>query len=148
MKPLKDRMTLAKNALRLATEAQNAWRDYLAASDAATDPDPGLAEFCEAAKEHIAAMKQHADDARHRFDASPVLQARIESNGKAIRIAVSKPNEEFDTPFIGEAAYASLKHRLRIPDGGAVWSAEDFPIAVVNRQKSVVATIPSVVVMV
>ena len=82
-------------------------------------------------------LTRKIEERRKRFDSVPVLQAMLRfKDGSTRRVAVSKPTDEIEEPYIGEMFHAALQKQ------GVVASLEAYPVLVVDRRKRIVAEIP------
>lgn len=133
---LSKRLALARNALALAHDAQVAWAEYLRASGLQVTPDANFEVCCAMAEDEVKNLAKEAEEHRRRFDAISVLQALLRfKDGSTRRVAVSKPTEEIDEPYIGEMFYAALAKQ------GVVASLESYPVLVVDKRRRVVGEI-------
>jgi len=83
-------------------------------------------------------LTRRIEERRKRFDSVPVLQAMLRfKDGSTRRVAVSKPTDSIDEPYIGEMFHAALIKQ------GVVASLEAYPVLVVDRRKRIVAEIPT-----
>lgn len=129
---LSKRLALARRAFTLVHDAQEAWAEYLRASGLPREPEENLIAFTAIAEDATEKLAKEAEERRRRFDAVPVLQALLRfKDGSTRRVAVSKPTDEIDEPYIGEMFYAALARR------GVVASLESYPVLVVDKHKRV-----------
>ena len=132
MKPLRPKIKALTDALRLAEESAAKWSAY------ADHPDGGetsrhVSEYIASLTMTLAEAKRQYAERLRRFDAIPVLQATFcFSDGSTRRIAVSKPTDEIEEPYIGETFYDALKKQ------GVVASLESYPVFVVDRRRRII----------
>ena len=82
-------------------------------------------------------LTRKAEERRKRFDAVPILQAMLRfADGTTRRVAVSKPTDAIEEPYIGEMFHMALKKQ------GVVASLETYPVLVVDKRKRIVGEIP------
>ena len=119
-----------------AQELYNAYRKVAGANGTAT-PELPFASILAAITHTAEDIDRRIAERRARFDAVPVLQALLRfKDGTTRRVAVSKPTDEIDEPYIGEMFHAALVRQ------GVVASCEAWPVLVVDRRGRVVGEIP------
>ena len=119
-----------------AQELYNAYRKVADANGTAT-PELPFASILAAITHTAEDIDRRIAERRARFDAVPVLQALLRfKDGTTRRVAVSKPTDEIDEPYIGEMFHAALVRQ------GVVASCEAWPVLVVDRRGRVVGEIP------
>ena len=129
---MKEQLERVREAYDRTVEAQRLWR-------AAELPDtPQFAALLAEIVRQAEDIDRRIRERRARFDAVPVLQAELRfRDGKTRRVAVSKPTDEIDEPYIGEMFHAALVKQ------GVVETCEPWPVLVVDRRGRVVAEIPA-----
>lgn len=136
---VQDAYSRADDALALFTDATKM------AGGIQPPPPPGVRKQLLAAMSELTVWCEQLDKTRKalrsRFNCIPVLQATISANGKSVRVAVAKPIDGVDEPWITEKTRDALMHRLNAEDKDALVSMEDFPVLVVGRSCRVVAEI-------
>lgn len=144
MNALVKHIQMVEHAIEEAEDAQSVWTAFV---DAAQNIDARLVADVKDAAEHLAAfirrtrpllvrLKDMDKARRARFAAVPVLQAKLAfADGTERRVAVSKPTDDIDEPYIGEMFYAALVRQ------GVVGSCESFPVLVIDRRRRVIAKI-------
>lgn len=133
-------LELVRECYQRVASAQTCWNDYRRAAGRGGTATPELPQFVSLMTEltHTAEqLDRMAKERRKRFEAIAVLQATLRfKDGSTRRVAVSKPTDEIDEPFIGEMFYDALTRQ------GVIASLEDYPVLVVDRRKRIVASIP------
>ena len=82
-------------------------------------------------------LTRKIEERRKRFDSVPVLQAMLRfKDGSTRRVAVSKPTDAIDEPYIGEMFHAALVKQ------GVVATLEDYPVLVIDKRRHVIGKIP------
>lgn len=82
-------------------------------------------------------LTRKIEERRKRFDSVPVLQAKLRfKDGSTRRVAVSKPTDAMDEPYIGEMFHAALVKQ------GVVATLEDYPVLVIDKRRHVIGKIP------
>ena len=138
-------LELVRECYQKVALAQTDWNNYRRAAGRGGTATPELPQFVSLMTEltHTAEQLDHiAKERRRRFDAVPVLQAALRfRDGTTRRVAVSKPTDEIDEPFVGEMFHAALVKQ------GVIGTLEDYPVLVVDRRRRVVARIPTEIIM-
>lgn len=138
MSAISDQLSALRDALRLMRECAEKYAAFVRSGGEGW-PDAGRF-FSDAERrldEQLEAVRRKDEERRRRFDAVPVLQAALRfRDGSTRRVAVSKPTDEIDEPFVGEMFHAALVKQ------GVVGTLEAYPVLVVDRRRRVVAEIP------
>lgn len=138
-------LELVRECYQKVASAQTDWNNYRRAAGQDGTATPELPQFVSLMTEltHTAEqLDRMAKERRKRFEAIAVLQASLRfKDGSTRRVAVSKPTDEIDEPFIGEMFYDALTRQ------GVVASLEDYPVLIVDRRKRVIARIPTESIM-
>ena len=95
-----------------------------------------LTAYCETLDARRKAM-------RERFRDIPLLQATFACGGRTVRVAVAKPLDEIDEPWITETTRDALERRLGATKDEPMRSMEAFPVLVIGRSGKVVTEIPN-----
>lgn len=136
---LKEQLETIREAYDHAMRAQglyNAYRKAAGAGGTAT-PEIPFTPIIVALTHTAEDIDRQIAERRARFDAAPVLQAALRfRDGTTRRVAVSKPTDEIDEPYIGEMFHAALVKQ------GVVETCEQWPVLVVDRRGRVVGEIP------
>lgn len=138
---LKKQLELVRDCYDKVASAQNAWTAYRRAAGEGGTATPELPQFVALLTDltrTAESLDRKIEERRKRFDSVPVLQALLRfADGTTRKVAVSKPTDEIEEPYIGELFYTALKMK------GVSVSLETFPVLVVDRRKRVVAEIPT-----
>lgn len=136
---LKKQLELVRDCYDKVASAQNAWTAYRRAAGEGGTATPELPQFVALLTDltrTAESLDRKIEERRKRFDSVPVLQALLRfADGTTRKVAVSKPTDEIEEPYIGEMFYTALKTK------GVAVSLETFPVLVVDRRKRVVAKI-------
>jgi len=142
IKDVNTQLELVQECHHRVLSAQNFWNAYRRAAGEHGIETPPLPQFVALLTEltHTAEeLTRRIDERKRRFDAVPILQAMLRfKDGSTRRIAVMKPTDAIDEPYIGEMFYDALMKQ------GVVASLEDYPVFVVDKRKRVVNKIPVV----
>lgn len=142
MESLRTQLELVQESYLKVASAHNFYTAYRRAAGHCGRETPELPPFASLMTELTRTSEEltrKIEERRRRFDSVPVLQASLRfKDGSTRRVAVSKPTNEIDDPFVGEMFHAALVRQ------GVVASLEDYPVLVVDRRKRVVAEIPKV----
>ena len=136
----KEQLELVRRCYDKVASAMSDWQNYRKASgvDGTAAPEMPFAPLLVALTHTAEDIDRRTRERRARFDAVPVLQAKLRfRDGKTRRVAVSKPTDEIDEPHIGEMFHAALVRQ------GVVETCEPWPVLVVDRRGRVVAEIPA-----
>lgn len=138
MSAIRDQLSALRDALRLMRECAEKYDAFVrSGGEGWPDAERFFSDAESRLNERLEAVRRMDDERRRRFDAVPVLQAALRfRDGSTRRVAVSKPTEGIDEPYIGEMFHAALVRQ------GVVASLEDYPVLVVDRRRRVVAEIP------
>ena len=138
MSAIRDQLSALSDALRLMRECAEKYDAFVrSGGEGWPDAERFFSEAESRLNERLEAVRRRDEERRRRFDAVPVLQAALRfRDGSTRRVAVSKPTEGIDEPYIGEMFHAALVRQ------GVVASLEDYPVLVVDRRRRVVAEIP------
>lgn len=139
----KTRLNMIRDALRLLGDASR----KVAEIEAATPPDEvwsesiyirtSLASATKGLESLRQTLEREEEKRRKQFDFAPILQALLRfKDGTTRRVAVSKPTDAIDEPYVGEKFYAALTRQ------GVVASLEPFPVLVVDRRNRIIGKIP------
>ena len=139
----KIRLNMVCDALRLLADASRKAEEI----EAATPPDEvwsesicirtSLASATKGLESLRQSLEREEEKRRRRFDFAPVLQALLRfKDGSTRRVAVSKPTDAIDEPYIGEMFHAALVRQ------GVVATLEQFPVLVVDKRGRVTGKIP------
>ena len=140
----KARLNMVRDALRLLADASRKTQEI----EAATPPDEvwsesiyirtSLASATRGLESLRQSLEREEEKRRKRFDFAPILQALLRfKDGSTRRVAVSKPTDAIDEPYVGEKFYAALVRQ------GVAASLEPFPVLVVDRRNRIVGKIPN-----
>lgn len=140
----KIRLNMIRDALLLLGDASR----KVAEIEAATQPDEvwsesiyirtSLASATRGLESLRQSLEREEEKRRRRFDFAPVLQALLRfKDGSTRRVAVSKPTDAIDEPYVGEKFYAALVRQ------GVAVSLESFPVLVIDKRGRIVARIPT-----
>ena len=138
MSAIRDQLSALSDALRLMRECAEKYDAFVrSGGEGWPDAEMFFSDAESRLNERLEAVRRRDEERRRRFDAVPVLQAALRfRDGSTRRVAVSKPTDEIDDPFVGEMFHAALVRQ------GVVASLEDYPVLVVDRRRRVVAEIP------
>ena len=140
MESLRTQLDLVQESYLKVASAHNFYTTYRRAAGHGGTETPELPQFVALMTEltHTAEeLTRKIEERRKRFDSVPVLQAMLRfKDGSTRRVAVSKPTDEIEEPYIGEMFHAALQKQ------GVVASLEAYPVLVVDRRKRIVAEIP------
>lgn len=138
MSAIRDQLSPLSDALRLMRECAEKYDAFVrSGGEGWPDAERFFSDAESRLNERLEAVRRRDEERRRRFDAVPVLQAALRfRDGSTRRVAVSKPTDEIDEPFVGEMFHAALVRQ------GVVASLEDYPVLVVDRRRRVVAEIP------
>ena len=139
----KARLNMIRDVLRLLADASRKIQEI----ESATPPDEvwsesiyirtSLASATKGLESLRQSFEREEEKRRKQLDFAPVLQALLRfKDGSTRRVAVSKPTDAIDEPYVGEMFYAALVRQ------GVVASLEPFPVLVVDKRKRVVGQIP------
>ena len=138
---MKQQLELVRDCYDKVASAQKLWNDYrrvAGESGTATPELPQLKWLLGMFTRTAEMLDRKIEERRKRFDSVPVLQALLRfADGTTRKVAVSKPTDEIEEPYIGEMFYTALKAQ------GVAVSLETYPVLVVDRRKRVVAVIPT-----
>ena len=141
MKNLKTQLDLVQESYLKVASANNFYTSYRRAAGEGGTETPELPEFVAlmtALTRTAEELTRKIEERRKRFDSVPVLQAMLRfKDGSTRRVAVSKPTDAIEEPYIGEMFHVALQKQ------GVVASLEDYPVLVIDRRKRVVAEIPA-----
>ena len=138
MSAIRDQLSALRDALRLMRECAEKYAAFVRSGGEGW-PDAGrfFSDSERRIDEQLEAVQRKIEERRKRFDSVPVLQAMLRfKDGSTRRVAVSKPTDEIEEPYIGEMFHAALQKQ------GVVASLEAYPVLVVDRRKRIVAEIP------
>ena len=140
MKSLRTQLDLVQESYLKVASAKDCYTAYRRAAGHGGRETPELPQFVALMTEltHTAEeLTRKIEERRKRFDSIPVLQAMLRfKDGSTRRVAVSKPTDEIEEPYIGEMFHEALQKQ------GVVASLEAYPVLVVDRRKRIVAEIP------
>ena len=140
MESLRTQLDLVQESYLKVASAHNFYTAYRRAAGHGGTETPELPQFVALMTEltHTAEeLTRKIEERRKRFDSVPVLQAMLRfKDGSTRRVAVSKPTDEIEEPYIGEMFHVALQKQ------GVVASLESYPVLVVDRRKRIVAEIP------
>jgi len=138
---MNEQLELVRECYLKVASAQNFWTAYRRAAGESGTTTPELPQFVTLMAELTRTAEEldrKIEERRKRFDSVPVLQALLRfADGTTRKVAVSKPTNEIEEPYIGEMFYTALKAK------GVAVSLETYPVLVVDRRKRVVAEIPT-----
>lgn len=132
---LKEQLETIREAYDHAMRAQTLYNAYrkTAGTNGTATPELPFAPILVALTHAAEDIDRRIAERRARFDAEPVLQATLRfRDGTTKRVAVSKPTDEIDEPYIGEMFHAALVKQ------GVAASCEAWPVLVVDRRGRVV----------
>lgn len=136
---MREQLEAVRDAWAKVAEAQglyNAYRQAAGANGTAT-PELPFAPILVALTHTAEDIDRRIRERRARFNAAPVLQATLRfRDGTTRRVAVSKPADGIDEPYIGEMFHAALVRQ------GVATSCEAWPVLVVDRRGRTVGEIP------
>ena len=135
----KEQLELVRQCYDKVTSAMSDWHTYRKAAglDGTATPEMPFAPLLVALTHTAEDIDRRIRERRARFDAVPVLQAELRfRDGKTRKVAVNKPTDEIDNPYIGEMFHAALVKQ------GVDVSLEAYPVLVVDKRRRVVAEIP------
>lgn len=139
MNGLNARLEIVQECYRKVASALNDWNGYRRTSVERGEETAELPQFAALLTELTRTAEEltrKIEERRKRFDSVPVLQAMFRfKDGSTRRVAVSKPTDAIDEPYIGEMFYAALVKQ------GVIASLEAWPVLVVDRRNRVVAKI-------
>ena len=140
MESLRTQLDLVQESYLKVASAMNFYTAYRRAAGEGGTETPELPQFVSLMTELTRTTEEltrKIEERRKRFDSIPVLQAMLRfKDGSTRRVAVSKPTDEIEEPYIGEMFHAALQKQ------GVVASLEAYPVLVVDRRKRIVAEIP------
>ncbi len=120
--------------------AMNFYTAYRRAAGEGGTETPELPQFASLMTELTRTAEEltrKIEERRKRFDSVPVLQAMLRfKDGSTRRVAVSKPTDAIDEPYIGEMFHAALVKQ------GVVATLEDYPVLVIDKRRHVIGKIP------
>ena len=141
MKNLKTQLDLVQESYLKVASANNFYTAYRRAAGEGGTETPELPQFVAlmtALTRTAEELTRKVEERRKRFDSVPVLQAMLRfKDGSTRRVAVSKPTDATEEPYIGEMFHVALQKQ------GVVATLEDYPVLVIDRRKRVVAEIPA-----
>ena len=136
---MREQLETVRDAYDHAMRAQGLYNAYrkTAGADGTATPELPFASILAALTHTTEDIDRRIAERRARFDAAPVLQAQLRfRDGTTRRVAVSKPTDEIDEPYIGEMFHAALVKQ------GVAASCEAWPVLVVDRRGRIVGEIP------
>ena len=133
---------LVQSAYALVGDALNRFNEYIALAKHGDDDTrrafhavmERLTNICES-------LAKERNAARERFNGVALLQATIRHGERSMRIAVAKPDDRCDEPFVHEASYIALRTRLGATEGAELTTDEVFPVCVLSRSGRICAVI-------
>jgi hypothetical protein len=141
MKSIHTQLDLVQQSYRDVASARDLYTAYRRAAGEGGTETPELPQFASLMTELTRTAEEltrKIEERRKRFDSVPVLQAMLRfKDGSTRRVAVSKPTDSIDEPYIGEMFHAALVKQ------DVVASCEPWPVLVVDRRGRVVGEIPS-----
>lgn len=128
------RLSFITAALANANAALKSWQSYCQIFDhevpTLSRATHNLMRFIDICEQDKRMNEACVEKRRHRFDGVSVLQATFcAPDGRTKRIAVAKPRDAIEEPYITETLYASLRKAL----GDEIYTVESFPICVVSK---------------
>lgn len=140
MESLRTQLDFVQESYRKVASAHNFYTAYRRAAGHGGMETPELPQFVALMTEltHMAEeLTRKIEERRKRFDSVPVLQAMLRfKDGSTRRVAVSKPTDAIDEPYIGEMFHAALVKQ------GVVATLEDYPVLVIDKRRHVIGKIP------
>ena len=141
MESIRTQLDLVQESYLKVASAMNFYTAYRrAAGDGGTET-PELPQFVSLKTELTRTAEEltrKIEERRKRFDSVPVLQAMLRfKDGSTRRVAVSKPTDAIDEPYIGEMFHAALVKQ------GVVATLEDYPVLVIDKRKKIINKIPA-----
>ena len=141
MESIRTQLDLVQESYLKVASANNFYNAYRRAAGECGTETPELPQFVALMTEltHTAEkLTRKIEERRKRFDSVSVLQAMLRfKDGSTRRVAISKPTDEIEEPYIGEMFYAALQKQ------GVVASLEAYPVLVVDRRRRIVGEIPA-----
>lgn len=137
---------LVQSAYALTGDALNRFNEYIAlAKRGDDDTRRAFHAVMERLTNICLALANERKAARERFNGVALLQATIRSGERSMRIAVAKPDDRCDEPYISEAAYSALRSRLGAKDGCELAADGDFPVCVLSRSGKIHSVIRPII---
>ena len=141
MESIRTQLDLVQESYLKVASAMNFYTAYRRAAGEGGTETPELPQFASLMTELTRTAEEltrKIEERRKRFDSVPVLQAMLRfKDGSTRRVAVNKPTDAIDEPYIGEMFHAALVKQ------GVVATLEDYPVLVIDKRKKIINKIPA-----